>query len=119
MDIERLTLEEWGDALPRSGIEVFHDPDALAVLDAHTDAEMRLYGAYKGQQAVGLLPVFVDQKSVGRTVFSPPLSLGVPRLGPVINRTARNSASGNGSTANSPTPSWPTSRPTSARRCSG
>ncbi|OVE85954.1 GNAT family N-acetyltransferase [Natronolimnobius baerhuensis] len=85
MDIERLTLEEWGDALPRSGIEVFHDPDALAVLDAHTDAEMRLYGAYKGQQAVGLLPVFVDQKSVGRTVFSPPLSLGVPRLGPVIN----------------------------------
>lgn len=85
MDIERLTLEEWGDALPASGFEVFHDPDALAVLDAHTDAELHLYGAYKGQQAVGLLPVFVDDKSVGRTVFSPPVSLGVPRLGPIIN----------------------------------
>lgn len=85
MDIERLTLAEWGEALPRSGFEVFHDPDALTVLDAHTDAEMRLYGAFKGQQAVGLLPVFVDEKSVGRTVFSPPVSLGVPRLGPIIN----------------------------------
>ncbi|RKD97403.1 GNAT family N-acetyltransferase [Halopiger aswanensis] len=85
MDIERLTLAEWGEALPRSGFEVFHDPDALTVLDAHTDAQMRLYGAFKGQQAVGLLPVFVDEKSVGRTVFSPPVSLGVPRLGPIIN----------------------------------
>ncbi len=89
MEIERLDLEEWGDVLPRSGVEVFHDPDALAVLDRHTDAELRLYGAYKGQQAVGLLPVFVDEKSVGekpigRTVFSPPVSLGVPRLGPIV-----------------------------------
>ncbi|ELZ10372.1 GNAT family N-acetyltransferase [Natrialba aegyptia] len=85
MEIERLDLSEWGDALPRSGFEVFHDPDALAVLDAHTGGDLRLYGAFKGQQAVGLLPVFVDEKSVGRTVFSPALSLGVPRLGPVIN----------------------------------
>ncbi len=84
MEIERLELEEWGDALPSSGFEVFHDPDALAVLDAHTDAELRLYGAFKGQQAVGLLPAFVDQKPIGRTVFSPPVSLGVPRLGPII-----------------------------------
>lgn len=85
MDIERLDLERWDDALPRSGFEVFHDPDALAVLDAHTDAELRLYGAFKGQQAVGLLPVFVDENAVGRTVFSPPVSMGVPRLGPIID----------------------------------
>ncbi|SDQ96793.1 GNAT family N-acetyltransferase [Natronobacterium texcoconense] len=87
MDIERLDLEEWDSALPSSGagVETFHDPDALAVLDAHTDAEMRLYGAFKGQQAVGLLPVFVEDRPVGRTVFSPPVSMGVPRLGPIIN----------------------------------
>ncbi|MFD1564316.1 GNAT family N-acetyltransferase [Haloarchaeobius amylolyticus] len=88
MDVERLTLEEWGDALPKTGFEVFHDPDALAVLDTHTDAELTLYGAYKGQQAVGLLPVFVGEKSVGRIVFSPAVSLGVPRLGPIINPTS-------------------------------
>ncbi|THE66243.1 GNAT family N-acetyltransferase [Salinadaptatus halalkaliphilus] len=85
MDIERIDLEAWRNALPNSGFEIFHDPDALAVLDAHTDAEIRLYGAYKGQQAVGLLPVFIDEKAVGRTVFSPPVSLGVPRLGPLID----------------------------------
>ena len=85
METERLTLEEWGEALPRSGYELFHDPDALAVLDAHVDAELRLYGTAKGQQIVGLLPVFVDERPVGRTVFSPPLSFGVPRLGPIIN----------------------------------
>lgn len=84
MDIDRIDLETWADALPNRGSELFHDPDALAVLDAHTDAEMYLYGAFKGQQAVGLLPVFVDEKPVGRTVTSPPPGLGVPRLGPVI-----------------------------------
>ncbi|WIV67502.1 GNAT family N-acetyltransferase [Natrialbaceae archaeon AArc-T1-2] len=85
MDVERLTLEEWGDALPTSGVEPFHDPDALAVLENHTDAELQLFGAYKGGQAVGLLPVFVDEKPVGRTVLSPAPSLGVPRLGPIID----------------------------------
>jgi len=85
MEIERLTLEEWGDALPASGYEVFHDPDALAVLDDHTNAELQLYGAYKGQQPVGLLPVFVSDRSIGRTVLSPPVSFSVPRLGPILN----------------------------------
>ncbi|OAQ54434.1 hypothetical protein HTG_02480 [Natrinema mahii] len=85
MDIERLTLEEWGDALPATGYEVFHEPDALDVLDDHTDAERQLYGAFKGQQPVGLLPVFVDERSIGRTVLSPPVSLSVPRLGPILD----------------------------------
>ncbi|MFA9504123.1 GNAT family N-acetyltransferase [Natrinema sp. H-ect1] len=85
MDIERLTLEEWGDALPATGYEVFHEPDALGVLDDHTDAELQLYGAFKGQQPVGLLPVFVDERSIGRTVLSPPVSFSVPRLGPILD----------------------------------
>ncbi len=85
MDIERLTLEEWGDALPAAGYEVFHEPDALGVLDDHTDAELQLYGAFKGQQPVGLLPVFVGDRSIGRTVLSPPVSLSVPRLGPILD----------------------------------
>ncbi|RQG89850.1 GNAT family N-acetyltransferase [Natrarchaeobius halalkaliphilus] len=84
MDVTRIGLEDWRDALPSSGYEFFHDPDALSVLDDHTTADLRLYGAYKGQQSVGLLPVFVGEKSLGTTALSPPLSLGVPRLGPLI-----------------------------------
>jgi len=85
MEVTRIRLDEWSDALPNTGFEVFHDPDALAVLDDHADAELQLYGAYKGQQAVGLLPLFVGSRSVGRTAFSPPISFSVPRLGPLIN----------------------------------
>jgi len=84
MDVKRIDLEEWRDALPASGYEVFHEPAALSVLADYTSAELQLYGAYKGQQAVGLLPVFVTERTVGRTVLSPPVSLSVPRLGPII-----------------------------------
>ena len=85
MEIERLGLDEWEDALPTAGYEVFHLPEALAVLDEHTDADLQLYGAFKGDRPVGLLPVFVTDRTVGRTVFSPPPTLGVPRLGPILN----------------------------------
>ncbi|RQH00247.1 GNAT family N-acetyltransferase [Natrarchaeobius oligotrophus] len=85
MDVTRIDLADWRDALPATGYELFHDPDALSVLDDHTDAELRLYGAYKGQQSVGLVPVFVGRRSIGKTAFSPPVSLGVPRLGPILD----------------------------------
>jgi len=82
--IEELDIEGWRDALPMSGYEPFHDGDALAVINDHTDAELRLFGAFKGGQTVGLLPIFVTDRVVGRTVFSPPPSMGIPQLGPII-----------------------------------
>ncbi len=85
MDVRQIDREAWAEAMPMAGTEVFHEPAALAVLEAHTDAEIRCYVAEKGGQAVGALPVFVDEKPVGRTITSPPLSLGIPRLGPVID----------------------------------
>ncbi|WP_408957971.1 GNAT family N-acetyltransferase [Natrinema sp. 74] len=85
MDVKRIGLEDWRDALPASGSEVFHEPAALSVLEDYTNAELQLYGAYKGQQAVGLLPVFITDRSIGRTVLSPPVSLSVPRLGPIVD----------------------------------
>lgn len=85
MDVNRIELEEWRDGLPASGFEVFHDPDALAVLDDYTDAELHCYAAFKGEHIVGMVPLFVSDRSIGRTVFSPPVSVGVPRLGPIID----------------------------------
>ena len=83
MEIETMSLSEWGENLPASGFDVFHTEEALAVLDEHTSAELRLYGGFKGSQPVALLPVFVRRNAVGRAVFSPPPSLGVPYLGPI------------------------------------
>ena len=85
MDVERIGLEEWGEALPADGYEVFHEPEALAVLERHTDAQLHLFCAYKGGQAVGMVPVFVAERQIGRTILTPPLSSGVPRLGPIID----------------------------------
>ena len=84
MRIEQVGFDEWEEQLPNSGFEVFHLPDALSVLEAHADADCRLYAAKKGQETVGLLPVFVEERRVGRMVLSPPPGFSIPRLGPLV-----------------------------------
>lgn len=84
MRVERIELAEWADALPESGFEVFHTPEALSVLDSHADGDLRLFAGYKGQHPVGLLPVFVGDGLLSTLVFSPPPGMNVPRLGPVL-----------------------------------
>jgi hypothetical protein len=84
MDIEEIGLSTWDSELPNSGYEVFHTPAALRVLDAHTDAEMRLYAGYKGEAVRGLAPVFVSEYPLGSVATSPPPGLAVPRLGPLV-----------------------------------
>lgn len=88
MRIEQIDLDSWGDTLPDSGFEVFHTPQALEVIDDHTDASMVLYGAFKGQEPIGLFPVFDRSISIGRRVTSPPPSMGIPRLGPLVMPTS-------------------------------
>jgi len=84
MEIQHLSLDEWGDALPSSGFEVFHAPAALDVLADHADGTLRLYGGFKGDQPVGLFPVFEQERAVGRALLSPPPGFAVPRLGPLV-----------------------------------
>jgi len=84
MEIRQLSLAEWGDALPDSGFEVFHTPAALSVLADHSNGELRLYGGFKGEQPVGLFPVVVQDRAVGRATLSPPPGFAVPRLGPLV-----------------------------------
>jgi len=84
MEIQQLSVEEWDDALPSSGFEVFHTGAALSVLEDHADGELRLYGGFKGDRPVGLFPAFVQDRAVGRAVLSPPPGFAVPRLGPMV-----------------------------------
>lgn len=83
MDLELVDLEEWGRALPTTGFEVFHAPEALAVVDEYASGDLRLYVGYNGDRPVGMLPVFVRER-VGRLVVSPPPGMGIPRLGPLV-----------------------------------
>ena len=85
MRVERIGLAEWESALPDTGTEVFHRPEALEVLDRHFDGELIPLAGYKGDRVVGLFPAFVTERAVGRAVLSPPPGMAVPRLGPVLN----------------------------------
>ena len=84
MELRQLTLEEWDDALPETGIEAFHTSAALAVLDDHATSDLQLVGGFKGDRPVALLPMFVQSIGVGKLVMSPPPGMGVPRLGPIM-----------------------------------
>jgi hypothetical protein len=84
MRLEQIDLDTWASELPSSGFEVFHTAPALRVLEEYTAAEMRLYAGYKGEEVVALLPLFVDRKALGWAALSPPPSMSVSRLGPLI-----------------------------------
>jgi hypothetical protein len=84
VNVEETTLDEWASLLPETGIEPFHDPAALRVLDSHAAGELRPLAGYRGEQPVALFPAFVRETAVGTAVTSPPPGLLVPRLGPVL-----------------------------------
>lgn len=84
MEIRDLTLDEWDDLLPDAGFEPFHASEALGVVDEYAEGDLRLLGGFRGQQPVGLLPVFVREQWSLQFVLSPPPGLSVPRLGPVL-----------------------------------
>ncbi|WP_158056481.1 GNAT family N-acetyltransferase [Halorussus halophilus] len=88
MRVEQLELSEWESALPSDGFEVFHLPEALEVLDRHVDAEMKLFGGFKGEQPIALLPLFVQRRSAAMAVTSPPPGYNIPRLGPIMMPTS-------------------------------
>ena len=84
MRIERVDTTEWGQLLPDTGVEVFHRPEALRVIAEHTDGELHLLAGFKGQEPVGLFPVHESRAFGGRLLTSPPLDLGIGRLGPIV-----------------------------------
>jgi hypothetical protein len=88
MRVERLDITEWDDALPSDGFEVFHRPAALAAIDRHAPGELHLYGGFKGQQAIALLPVVVRNGPLGTVAMSPPPGMAIPRLGPIVMPTS-------------------------------
>jgi hypothetical protein len=84
MHIEHVDTTEWDSALPDTGFDVFHTSAALEVLDRHTAGDLQLFAGYKGDQPVGLFPLVVQRRTVGKAGLSPPPSMGVPRLGPLV-----------------------------------
>ncbi len=84
MRVNRLALSEWSDILPAKGVEVFHTSEVLDLVDEYTAGELHLLGGFNGDDPVGLLPISEETKLGGRLLTSPPLGLGIGRLGPIV-----------------------------------
>ncbi len=76
-------LARWNDYVARSPQgTLFHEYEALETLADHAGATLHPLIGYKGQEPVGLFPVFEVRKGPVTTVFSPPPRLRVPYQGP-------------------------------------
>ncbi len=84
MRLEQIQLTDWKEALQNQKCSPFHTAEALEAIDKHTDAEMRLFAGFNGQRPVALLPIFIKDVPIGKIVLSPPLGLGIRRLGPIL-----------------------------------
>ncbi len=75
--------EEWNELVERSKQTTpFHRYEALEVMANHADATLYPFVGYKGQEPVGVFPLFSVSKWPFRTSFSPPPDLKIPYLGP-------------------------------------
>ncbi|GAB3689741.1 hypothetical protein GCM10028857_25440 [Salinarchaeum chitinilyticum] len=75
--------EAWNELVERSEETTpFHRYEALEVLAEHSGTTLYPYVGYKGQEPIGLFPVFALERWPLRTAFSPPPDLEVSYLGP-------------------------------------
>jgi CelD/BcsL family acetyltransferase involved in cellulose biosynthesis len=85
VDIEEADREAWNRHVERSPqAGTFHRYEALETLADHAGAELTALAGYKGQEPVGLFPVFAVEKWPVTAVVSPPPALHVPYLGPAL-----------------------------------
>lgn len=84
MDIEEIDYSTWEAHLPAAGFDVFHTPEALDVVDRHAPGRIRLFAGFRGNESVGLFPIWETKKFGHRILSSPSLGFGIARLGPVL-----------------------------------
>ncbi|ELY87308.1 hypothetical protein C483_18493 [Natrialba hulunbeirensis JCM 10989] len=77
--------ERWNDYVRRSPQGTLcHELEALSVQADHSGSTLHPLIGFKGQEPVGLFPVFELKKQFVTTVFSPPPHIRVPYLGPAF-----------------------------------
>ncbi|NHN59137.1 MULTISPECIES: GNAT family N-acetyltransferase [Halorussus] len=76
---------DWNDLVERSPqAGVFHYGESLEVQADHADARIHPLVGYKGQEPVGVFPVFEKRKGGMTMAFSPAPGLWVSYLGPAL-----------------------------------
>lgn len=77
--------EQWNDYVERSPYsDLFHRTEALRLQARYSNAAVHHLLGFKGQEPVGIFPVFELRKGPVAAVFSPPPNLRIPYLGPAL-----------------------------------
>ncbi|MGQ3410664.1 lipid II:glycine glycyltransferase FemX [Natrinema sp. LN54] len=80
---DRIDREQWDDHVRTSrGGTLFHTFDMLELIERHASADLYPFIGYKGQEPVGVFPVFELSKGGISAAFSPPPRMGIPSMGP-------------------------------------
>lgn len=78
-------LDKWNSYVERSPqSNPFHLRGSLAALAAHADADLHPLIGFKGQEPVGIFPIFAVERLGIPMALSPPPDLLVPYLGPAL-----------------------------------
>ena len=78
-------IEKWNGYVERSpDANAFHTYEALQVMAKHSNSTLHPLLGFKGQEPVGIFPLFEITKGPVSTVFSPPPALLVSYLGPAL-----------------------------------
>lgn len=88
INVERLSSDEsdrWSRAVERSSQTTpFHQYEALRQMARTKDKELALLAGFRGQEPVGLLPVFRYNRGPLTLVRSPLLAVGIRNIGPAL-----------------------------------
>ncbi|SEV81165.1 Acetyltransferase (GNAT) domain-containing protein [Natrinema salifodinae] len=77
-------LDEWNSYVDRSSHALpFHRRSALESIAAHSDHELHPLVGYKGQEPIGLFPLFETTMGPFTVVSSPPIETGIAYMGPL------------------------------------
>lgn len=83
--LDRSERDDWDDLLERSPHATpFHRMAALQVTESHSGTTLHPLVGYKGQEPVGVFPVFEQQRGPLTLTFSPPPNLRIDYLGPAL-----------------------------------
>ena len=82
---ENKELKNWNALIEASPYgTIFHTLDWLRIAEKHTNSRLYLLIGVKGEEVIGLFPIFYKRKGVFKMVFSPPPKTGIPYMGPVL-----------------------------------
>ncbi|QLG64141.1 GNAT family N-acetyltransferase [Halorarum salinum] len=85
VDVRPVDEDEWNDLVDQSSQATpFHRAEAVGVVAEHAGATAHRLVGFKGNEPVGLFPVFTISKGPVTAAFSPPPDLKVNYLGPAL-----------------------------------